>query len=196
MNIPFEFIAGHPSLDLVNTRMHRDHASGPDDLLETPEALKAWLEAADLLPFEEAHKLDPELTLFSARRLRGALESLYHALARGEPDSSQVDRGLELLNTLLEGGREKVQLERSEKGFGQVRRFEALGPFDPTLKLARAAADFLGALEPSRLKCCEGEGCDLLFYDETRNGSRRWCRMDGCGNRDKQARYRQRVKQV
>ena len=193
MNIPFEFVGGNPSLDLVNTRMHRLANGGPDDLLETPEALRAWLEAAGLLSSEEVAQLDPELTLFSARRLRGALEGLYYALARGKLDSTDIARGVDFLNALLEGSREKVRLERNGQGFGQVRRFEALGPFDPTLKLARAAADFLQGLEPGRLKQCQGQGCDLLFYDETRNLSRRWCSMEGCGNRDKQARYRQRA---
>jgi len=193
VNIPFEFVGGNPSLDLVNTRMHRDADGGPDDLLETPGAAAAWFEAAGLLSSEEVHALDPELALFSARRLRGALETLYFGLARGQSDLAQEERSLNTLNTLLEGGVERIRLERTAQGFERVTRLTALGPFDPTLKLARGAANFLQGLEPVRLKQCQGEGCDLLFYDETRNLSRRWCSMDGCGNRDKQARYRKRV---
>ena len=193
MNIPFEFVGGNPSLDLVNTRMHRGADGGPDDLLETPGALRAWLGAAGLLSSEEVAKLDPELTLFSARRLRGALETLYFGLALGQADSALEERSLGTLNSLLEGGVERTRLERTAQGFERVTRFEALGPFDPTLNLARGAADFLQGLEPGRLKQCQGQGCDLLFYDETRNLSKRWCSMEGCGNRDKQARYRQRT---
>lgn len=196
MNIPFEFVGGNPSLDLVNTRMHRDADGGSDDLLETPDAAVAWFEAAGLLSSEEVHTLDPELALFSARRLRGALETLYFGLAKGETIPTGQDRSLNTLNSLLESSVERTRLERTTQGFERVTRFEALGPFDPTLKLARAAADFLQGLEPSRLKQCQGEGCDLLFHDETRNLSRRWCSMEGCGNRDKQARYRKRVQQA
>ncbi|WP_244166242.1 CGNR zinc finger domain-containing protein [Micromonospora saelicesensis] len=35
-------------------------------------------------------------------------------------------------------------------------------------------------------------GVDGAFYDTSRNGTRRWCSMDGCGARAKAARHCQR----
>jgi predicted RNA-binding Zn ribbon-like protein len=44
----------------------------------------------------------------------------------------------------------------------------------------------------SRTKRCEGKACGWLFFDATKNKSRRWCEMRVCGNRAKVAASRQR----
>ncbi|WP_348787796.1 CGNR zinc finger domain-containing protein [Leifsonia sp. NPDC080035] len=41
-----------------------------------------------------------------------------------------------------------------------------------------------------RVKLCGGEDCRWAFYDESRNGSRQWCSMEICGNRQKARTYR------
>jgi predicted RNA-binding Zn ribbon-like protein len=43
-----------------------------------------------------------------------------------------------------------------------------------------------------RLKVCPGDRCRWLFYDHSRNLSRRWCSMDICGSRAKMRTYRRR----
>lgn len=43
-----------------------------------------------------------------------------------------------------------------------------------------------------RLKACRGEDCRFVFLDSSRNTSRRWCEMAGCGNRAKSAAFRVR----
>ncbi len=40
-----------------------------------------------------------------------------------------------------------------------------------------------------RLKLCPGDRCAWLFLDESRNGRRRWCAMETCGNRAKARRH-------
>jgi predicted RNA-binding Zn ribbon-like protein len=40
---------------------------------------------------------------------------------------------------------------------------------------------------------CEGVDCVLWFYDRTKAHRRRWCSMEGCGNRAKVARFRSRA---
>jgi predicted RNA-binding Zn ribbon-like protein len=47
-------------------------------------------------------------------------------------------------------------------------------------------------LDHSRIKHCDT--CNWLFYDKTKNKSRRWCDMDDCGSRDKALRYYHRKK--
>jgi predicted RNA-binding Zn ribbon-like protein len=44
----------------------------------------------------------------------------------------------------------------------------------------------------SRVKACRGDDCRWVFVDGSRNGSRRWCAMAGCGNRAKVAAFRRR----
>jgi predicted RNA-binding Zn ribbon-like protein len=42
----------------------------------------------------------------------------------------------------------------------------------------------------ARIKQCKGDHCGWLFFDITKNRSRRWCEMEVCGNRAKQRRRR------
>jgi hypothetical protein len=43
-----------------------------------------------------------------------------------------------------------------------------------------------------RVKLCGGDDCRWAFYDNSRNGSRQWCSMEVCGNRQKVRTYRSR----
>jgi predicted RNA-binding Zn ribbon-like protein len=44
----------------------------------------------------------------------------------------------------------------------------------------------------NRIKACPGPNCAWVFIDQSRNGSRRWCHMNECGNRAKAAAFRAR----
>lgn len=57
--------------------------------------------------------------------------------------------------------------------------------------IARDAIEVLSA-DDGRLRRCEGPLCSLLFYDESRPGSRRWCSTARCGNRVNTRLYRER----
>ena len=46
----------------------------------------------------------------------------------------------------------------------------------------------------TRIKQCQGEKCGWLFFDATKNKSRRWCEMEVCGNRAKQKRLAERAR--
>ncbi|MFF2014095.1 CGNR zinc finger domain-containing protein [Streptomyces sp. NPDC058195] len=54
-----------------------------------------------------------------------------------------------------------------------------------------AAADLVRLLaeRPDRVRHCANAACVLWFYDVSKNGSRRWCSMEVCGNRAKTARF-------
>ena len=43
-----------------------------------------------------------------------------------------------------------------------------------------------------RVKLCGADDCRWAFYDQSRNGSRTWCSMGVCGNRQKARSYRAR----
>jgi len=45
------------------------------------------------------------------------------------------------------------------------------------------------AQAPDRIRRCQNPGCVLWFFDTTRNGTRRWCSMEVCGNRAKARRH-------
>jgi predicted RNA-binding Zn ribbon-like protein len=58
------------------------------------------------------------------------------------------------------------------------------------LPVAESAADALVNGDFSRVTRCAAPRCDRVFLDETKNRARRWCAMRGCGNREKQRRFR------
>lgn len=190
MRDDFEFISGDASLDLVNTLMHRTQPGGADELLHSAQDAVDWFIRAGQVNAAEAAHLDPEAALHSARRLRTALDAVYRPLALGRPDPDGTARGLRTLNAVLDQGRERVQVSQDGPGFRRGVQHEVLGPLDPGVRVARAAAELLHRLRPGRLRECENPECDLLFYDDSRNGKRRWCSMKGCGNQHKQARFR------
>ncbi|MFI7453163.1 CGNR zinc finger domain-containing protein [Nonomuraea sp. NPDC049714] len=56
---------------------------------------------------------------------------------------------------------------------------------------ATALAMVIGVGQGVRLRSCEADGCDLVFFDVTRNASRRFCGLS-CQNRAKASAYRAR----
>jgi predicted RNA-binding Zn ribbon-like protein len=60
----------------------------------------------------------------------------------------------------------------------------------PTATLARQVALELGEIDPQRLKRCALPACNLVFYDTTRPGTRRWHAESPCGARERQRRHR------
>lgn len=190
MGQDFELIGGDASVDLVNTLMHRQASGGPDDLLTSGEKAARWFVQAGLLSTEEVGQIDTDTALLAARRLRSALDAIYRPLARNQAENADLEGGLHTLNAVLDQGRERVQVAREGGKFVQGTRLEILGPLDPSVRVARAAAELLHRMDAARLKECEHPACDLLFYDDSRNASRRWCSMQGCGNQQKQARFR------
>jgi predicted RNA-binding Zn ribbon-like protein len=60
--------------------------------------------------------------------------------------------------------------------------------------IALSAVDLFRGGQFERLKQCPGPSgdCGWLFFDRSKNNSRRWCEMSVCGNRVKVRRHRER----
>ncbi|MCF6525024.1 CGNR zinc finger domain-containing protein [Streptomyces sp. JJ36] len=56
-------------------------------------------------------------------------------------------------------------------------------------RLAAAWAELALTGQAQRLKRCANQGCGEVFWDTSRNHSRRWCSMQVCGNRAKARRH-------
>jgi len=65
----------------------------------------------------------------------------------------------------------------------------------PLWALADSAVELLSHGDVSRVKECLGaHDCGWLYYDTSRNRTRRWCSMEGCGSRVKMRRHYARRK--
>ncbi|GGP54825.1 CGNR zinc finger domain-containing protein [Saccharothrix coeruleofusca] len=161
-------LIGEPlALDLLNTRWI---AGGAHDLLETADGLRTWLRSAGLA---ERCRAD-EATLTAVLRTRDAL-----AAAIDPPHSTAA------LDEVLGHGRIRLRVV-------DRRPVEEVEVDDPAwLPGWLAARDYVDLLRRAadRVRACANPACVLHFFDVSKNGSRRWCSMAGCGNRAKANRH-------
>ena len=157
-----------------------DPDTGADDLA-TRETLVTWLAEHHLVdPAERASPGD----VLRARAVREALRDLLVANAGGPetPAASEtLDRQARRSRVLLGFGPHGGALETHASGIDG-----ALG------RLLAGVAEAMADGSWGRLKACLADDCRWAFLDRSRNGSRRWCDMRVCGNREKARAFRAR----
>jgi len=196
---PFQLLAGHPALELVNTLDLRFSAN-PQELLPTYPDLLRFAAQLRLLPAEQARKLgrtvraqDGQLVLASAVELREALAALLYSWVDGnKPATRQVE--------ILETHFHAAALHRS-LGSGDERLVWSWSGLEqqaelPLWKLAQSASDLLVSDDARRVKGCGDPTCRWLFLDLSKNHTRRWCDMKTCGNRMKARRHQARLQEM
>lgn len=193
-----DLVGGALCLDFVNTGSSR--RQGPfRERLDDYEDVLVWARRVGLLEPAEAAALQAESArrpadaarvLERARTLREAIYRIFSARAQGSAARREdVD---ELNRALAEGGRlRRVQQFANGWGWTWDRGDDPLGW--PLWPVAQSAAELLTEAEPERIKECGSDNCNWLFYDVSKNRSRRWCEMSDCGNRAKQRRHRSRT---
>jgi len=197
MRPPDYLFVGHLlCLDLVNTQPVRDGARV--DLLEGFGGLVRWLRAAGALTEEAARRAlerwdgsdAGEAAFAEARALRAAVRSGAERLAAGKPAGQGMVRGV---NRILAARPAYRRLVRQGEGF--VTRLEPVSQsaLQLLVPVAESAAWLLEHGDRRLVRRCGGSGCVLLFYDTTKNRSRRWCSMEACGSRAKAGAYYRRL---
>jgi len=194
---PFIFVGERLWLDFVNC----EQGLRRFDALRDFETMVRWLESASLLDAERAGGIrrraqqqpaGAAAALIDARRVRSALRSL----AERGPLSDRIRaEGLIEINRVLgrSAGTRRVEL-RGDGTF--IRSFVPVGDAFAGLVIpvVESAADALILGELVRVRRCADPRCQRVFYDNTKNGRRRWCDMSTCGNRAKAARHREKLK--
>lgn len=193
----FVFIAERLWLDFVNTDDLRRGVR--IDVLRDFSALIAWLGAANVLDTERAggiaRRADQQpagaaAALVEARRVRAALRALAERGASVEKIRSDA---LHEINRVLGRSAGTRRVETIDDGsFRQS--FVPVGDAFAGLMIpvVESAAQSLIDGDLPRVRRCADARCPRVFYDNTRNGRRRWCDMATCGNRAKAARFRAR----
>jgi predicted RNA-binding Zn ribbon-like protein len=158
------------------------------DELDTDEGVMIWLQNAGYMKHAGVigHP-SGELSL-KARQLRELIRELVTQRKMGI--AVEVNR----LNEVLAHG--SYQTELGFDAAGQIhlhRRYAAGSPEQILTPVAVAAADLLARADFRLIRKCEGDDCPLWFHDRTKAHKRRWCNMAVCGNREKAARFRDRL---
>jgi predicted RNA-binding Zn ribbon-like protein len=177
-------LTGEPvSIDLLNTRWK--DTSGQHDLLDTVEGLATWLETGSVREALGDKVVADDETRERLLQARAALDGVVHTMPAFDADT------LNAVNDVLAHGR----ILRTLRPEGPEAEIQVdLPSWRPAWV---AAEDFLRLLaeRPERIRHCANNDCVLHFYDVSKNGTRRWCSMAGCGNRAKAMRHFARTSQ-
>lgn len=198
----FEFDSGRLCLDFVNTLGDRSDESPHEETLHTYADLVAWGEAADILSADEAagtlreaarRTADAVSVFTGAIALREAMYRLFSAIAAGvEPPADD----LAAVNRAIATATARGRLTPADGHFHWQWEREPSALDGMLWPVAWAAAELLLSEELHRVHECAGPDCSWLFMDMSKNGSRRWCSMETCGNRAKARRHRVRQQAV
>jgi predicted RNA-binding Zn ribbon-like protein len=177
-------LSNHPTerLTSYNEFVTWAHAIG----LLPDSTAQQLLHAADQYPRQAAHVLE------RAVGVREAVYRIFSAVAAGKAPAvaDQATLNAELHRTLT-----KSYLVWNNASFEWDRQ-GAEGDLDQILwRILRSTTELLTSEELKRVGvCADDRGCGWLFYDTSRNRTRQWCSMRGCGNRAKARRHYEKVK--
>lgn len=161
---------------LVNTNY-----DGEERLVD-PTALAAFLDEHRY----SGTRAGDQAEVRSIRDLRTRVAALW--------DTGDVDQVVGIVNQILADAHALPQLIRHDGWDWHLH----LTPRDAPLvdrvgtEIAMAVADLIRAQDLERLKRCDGEDCEAVFVDLSRNRSRRFCDLGNCANRAHVAAYRAR----
>lgn len=153
-----------------------------EELLPDPERSREWLAEAGLLdPDAEITKEDHAELL----ALRAAVRALLRANLKDEPDPDATNSLRRLAKdhpvefAVTDGGDVALALEPASSAGDLIGQ---------TLGIIARSQD---RDEWRRLKICPASDCRWAFYDSSKNRGGTWCRMEVCGNRNKNRKYRE-----
>lgn len=195
-----EFIGGDLALDFVNTGSERVDGVVATERLHDYGDLVTFARRQGLLGegrasavMEDAARR-PDVAAEVVERARALRESIFRIFLPVSEDGRPAEGDVAALNAFLEEGLRYRRLEPDERccgwtwSSGEEPLAQMLWP------IAHAAAELLVDGDLKRIKQCGNDTCDWLFYDSSRNQSRRWCDMKECGNRAKARRHYARTR--
>ncbi len=185
----FLFLGNRLAVDCLNTWVEMDGSRR--ELLADAGELAAWAEAAGVVSargLRAALRGGAEPQAF--REFRGRLGEALRAWRQSRPLSRQF---LGLVNRHLAGEPETLAVGRRGTGAGRSLALQRHSSGSPLARLyaavSRSLAEMLVSDDRRRYRRCTNPGCNLVFYDVSKAGRRRWCAMKVCGARAKVRAY-------
>jgi len=193
---PYQLIAGHPSLDFVNTLDWRFREEGTEELLSSYEDLLRFAEQSKMLSTRQERQLLRTTSNVAGTRvlkrsteLREAMAEVFYAQVDGLEPS---DASLRTLEQFFKAARlnQKLCWKDSRVAWAEMESEAEL----PLWLLSLATSDLMTSEAIHKLRACDVPDCRWLFLDTSKNHARRWCDMKICGNRMKARRFKARQK--
>lgn len=188
---------GVACLDFVNTADHHGATPARDYFAPGYANLLQWFVHAELVDDGAAKVLlrlaqkqprEASVVRKRAQALRAAIRRITIACINGTrpPEADLLTLNEELRRAFASGS-----FVAAEQGLTWA--WTSRRELDSLLwPVARSAAELLSGDRLARVRECAREGCQLLFLDSSKNGSRRFCSTSGCGNATRVRRFRAR----
>jgi predicted RNA-binding Zn ribbon-like protein len=193
-------LGGHPALDYVNTV---DNDFAEPETLTSYARLLSWCVESAILSRRESERLrrlanrHPRRAQFwlsealRVRRLAGKLCAAQagNRRARGVDIAAFNETVMRLspLPLLAIGVRHRAT---------NVARTGEAQLSEPAKRLVQLITAFVGSPDFSHVGRCEADNCGWFFIDRSPSKRRRWCSMEGCGNRAKARRHYSRTRRA
>jgi predicted RNA-binding Zn ribbon-like protein len=198
---PLLFVGGDPSVDFVNTVDWTTRGLEFERLTDY-ERLVEWAVATGMVSRIDAQRLRREARASpkgakaahrSAMWARSVLRRLFFATSTGNRRREALADFNELLGDSLARMRLEEPIESRatrETPPALVRSWQDMGEdLDSLLwPVIWHASVLLSSADIKRLRVCAAKDCGWMYVDRSRNGLRRWCRMESCGTREKNRR--------
>ena len=191
---------GQLCLGFINTV--DEHASDhPQEYLTSYAEVVAWSKHTSAITEDEGQHLLTEAAqrqAEAAAALEAAItfrEALYRIFLAVLTDKMPTNTDLAVFNAERAQALAHSEIAATADGFTWRwnRNEDDLGWL--LWPVALSAADLLLSPDLKQIKECGGPGCGWLFLDTSKNHMRRWCTMEGCGNRAKARGHYQRKRQ-
>jgi predicted RNA-binding Zn ribbon-like protein len=190
---PFEWSGGHPALDLVNTLDERPSDS-PIENLATYRDLLRFTELAGLIERSVAMRLlhvDRCACARVVKRARTLREHLHGVLAAAHTGRPVLQLDLNAISIAVQAAHAtRVLVASPEQGLVKHRWTSPLAPDVPLHACSLAIERLLIDADRKKIRKCGAFDCDVYYVDTSKCQLRQWCSMKGCGNREKQRRWR------
>ncbi|GAA4287587.1 CGNR zinc finger domain-containing protein [Georgenia daeguensis] len=183
-------VAGHPALELCNTRANWTSPDYREYLVSFAHAVtlavdRGLMGTATAREVAALAATEPDAAEAALGRVLTLRRDLYAVLTDPQPGAAarRLDR------TMLAARRRRHLVGRDGSGLPAWSQVVDLDT--PLDVFARAAEDLLTSDAGEHVRACAGTGCGWLFTDPTHR--RRWCSMQWCGNREKARRHAART---
>lgn len=192
---PFEWSGGHPALDFVNTLDERPSPS-PIENLASYASLVRFTHLAGLVEAPVATRLLASRERVCARiatRARTLREHLHDVLKALHEDRPASKADLLAISAAIRAAHAARQLVPSASpGLAGVAWVSPVALDIPLHACALAIERLLIDVDRRKIRKCGASDCDVYYLDTSKGQIRHWCSMKGCGNREKQRRWRDR----
>jgi predicted RNA-binding Zn ribbon-like protein len=190
-----KLIAGWLCLDFANTLgMHA--SANTKEFLRSYFDLVEWSNYAGIITGDEERRLlrraeeipnEAVRVLHDAIELREIIFNIFSSIARNTtPPKKETAKFNTKLSTMMKHS--KLEFNKSGVAWDIKKSEDSLDGM--LYSIIQSAFILLTSNELDKVKICEDErGCGWLFFDRSKNKSRRWCDMKDCGNSAKQKRF-------